>query len=112
MNAAIPTEHLVPQATLDALQARFGARLSVELAVRDQYGRDGSTFSVAPPDAVVFAESTQDISDAVKTSGLFFPINPGAAAGRRDGQRRSHPHRHAGQEKQRWLRPDPVDGGF
>ena len=34
--------------------------------VREQHGRDESAFSLPPPDAVVFAQSTQDVADAVK----------------------------------------------
>jgi D-lactate dehydrogenase (cytochrome) len=56
----------MPKALLAALQARFGAQFSIARAVREQHGRDESAFSVAPPDAVVFAQSTRDVSDAVK----------------------------------------------
>ena len=85
MNAATPADHLVPQATtravpqslLDTLKQRFGAQFSVALAVREQHGRDESVFTVAPPDAVVFAESTLDVSDAVKLAALHrVPVIP------------------------------------
>jgi len=73
MNAPTDIAHLlptvapreVPEAFLAALQARFGARCSTALAVREQHGRDESVFTVPPPAAVVFAESTQDVADAV-----------------------------------------------
>ncbi|WP_332814309.1 FAD-binding oxidoreductase [Ramlibacter sp.] len=73
MNAPTAVSHLipefhprpVPQALLDALSARFGARCSTAAAVREQHGRDESSFEVPPPAAVVFAESTQDVADAV-----------------------------------------------
>jgi D-lactate dehydrogenase (cytochrome) len=62
---------------LDALKQRFGAQFSVALAVREQHGRDESVFTVAPPDAVVFAESTLDVSDAVKLAALHLvPVIP------------------------------------
>ena len=48
------------------LQAHFGTQFSQTLAVREQHGRDESAFAVPPPDAVVFAESTQDVQDAVR----------------------------------------------
>jgi D-lactate dehydrogenase (cytochrome) len=75
MNA--PTEHAllgpaiaprpVPPALLDALARRFGAQCSTALAVREQHGRDESAFTtVPPPAAVVFAENTQDVADAVR----------------------------------------------
>jgi D-lactate dehydrogenase (cytochrome) len=45
--------------------------------VREQHGRDESAFSVPPPDAVVFAQSTQDVSDAVKLAAQFkVPVIP------------------------------------
>ncbi len=73
MNAPADIQHLlpevnqrpVPEAFLAALQQRFGAQCSTALAVREQHGRDESVFSVPPPAAVVFAESTTDVADAV-----------------------------------------------
>jgi D-lactate dehydrogenase (cytochrome) len=73
MNAPAHPDHLmpdvqqrpVPPAMSAALQARFGTRYSSALAVREQHGRDESVYSVPPPAAVVFAQSTQDVSDAV-----------------------------------------------
>ncbi len=55
----------VPAAMIDALKIRFGDRCSTALAVREQHGRDESPFDVPPPEAVVYAESTQDVADAV-----------------------------------------------
>src|SRR3954471_13884317 len=74
MNAPTALTHLVPEvhqrevpaALLAALKARFGDRCSTAMAVREQHGRDESSFQVPPPAAVVFAESTQDVSDAVR----------------------------------------------
>ncbi len=72
MNAPTAFTHLVPvtprevpAALIEALKARFGTRCSTAMAVREQHGRDESPFSVPPPAAVVFAESTQDAADAV-----------------------------------------------
>ncbi|HZY17394.1 MAG TPA: FAD-linked oxidase C-terminal domain-containing protein [Ramlibacter sp.] len=73
MNAPTALSHLVPdvsqrpvpQALLDALVARFGAQCSTAMVVREQHGRDESSFQVPPPAAVVFAESTRDVADAV-----------------------------------------------
>ncbi len=73
MNAPAPPHHVMiapreaPPALLEALRARFGANFSTALAVREQHGRDESAFTtVPPPAAVVFAESTQDVQDAVR----------------------------------------------
>ena len=79
MNAPHPTTHLLPQvnaravpaALLDALQARFGAQFSTALVLREQHGRDESSFSVAPPAAVVFAQNTQDVADAVTLAAQY-----------------------------------------
>ncbi|HEY1103803.1 MAG TPA: FAD-linked oxidase C-terminal domain-containing protein [Burkholderiaceae bacterium] len=67
----------VPQALIDALQARFGAQCSTALVVREQHGRDESPFVAPPPAAVVFAESTQDVADAVALAAQYrVPVIP------------------------------------
>jgi len=85
MNAPASPSHLLPQvlqrelpaAMLDALQARFGAQLSCAMVVREQHGRDESAFTVPPPAAVVFAQSTQDVADAVALAAQFkVPVIP------------------------------------
>jgi D-lactate dehydrogenase (cytochrome) len=76
---ALPEVHArsVPQALLDALQARFGTQFSTALVVREQHGRDESAFDIPPPAAVVFAQSTQDVSDAVKLAAEYLvPVIP------------------------------------
>ena len=59
-----------PQAEIDAavgeLAARFGNRLVTSQAVREQHGHNLSWTPNQPPDAVVFAQSTEDVADAVK----------------------------------------------
>ena len=85
MNAPLPAHLLpvihqreVPSALLDALKARFGANCSTALAVREQHGRDESAFTtVPPPAAVVFAESTRDVADAVQLVAPYkVPVIP------------------------------------
>jgi D-lactate dehydrogenase (cytochrome) len=85
MNAPADLSHLVPEihqrdvpaALIDALKARFGANCSTAMAVREQHGRDESSFQAPPPAAVVFAESTQDVADAVKLASQFdTPVIP------------------------------------
>ena len=75
-----PEVHLreVPAALLAALRTRFGAQFSEALAVREQHGRDESAFTtVPPPAAVVFAESTADVQDAVKLCAQYkVPVIP------------------------------------
>ena len=55
----------MPAQMLDALKTRFGDRLSLAQSVREQHGRDESPFEVAPPEAVVFAEATEDVAFVV-----------------------------------------------
>ena len=71
MNAPADIQHLirrrpVPAEMIAALRARFGDRCSTALAVCQQHGRDESPFEVPPPEAVVFAESAEDVAAAVK----------------------------------------------
>ena len=84
MNAPLPS-HLLPEiaqretpaALIEALQARFAAQCSTALVVREQHGRDESSFAAPPPAAVVFAESTQDVADAVKLASQYkVPVIP------------------------------------
>ena len=51
---------------LDALRARFGDRCSTAQSVREQHGRDESTYPLTPPEVVVFCESTEDVVAVVK----------------------------------------------
>jgi D-lactate dehydrogenase (cytochrome) len=55
----------VPAAMLDALKARFGERCSTASTVRDQHGRGESVYDAAPPDAVLFCESTDEVAFVV-----------------------------------------------
>lgn len=45
-----------------ALSERFGSRYVTSMAVREHHGRDESAFDITPPDAVVYALSTEDVS--------------------------------------------------
>ncbi|MDO8278332.1 MAG: FAD-linked oxidase C-terminal domain-containing protein, partial [Burkholderiaceae bacterium] len=73
MNAPTPLTRLVPEihqrevpaALIAALKTHFGERCSTALVVREQHGRDESSFQAPPPAAVVFAESTADVALAV-----------------------------------------------
>ncbi len=87
MNAPTPADHLllptqtirdVPEALIDALRQRFGAACSTALVVREQHGRDESPFThIAPPAAVVFADSTADVADAVRLAAQHkVPVIP------------------------------------
>jgi len=67
----------VPQALIDLLKSRFAERCSTALVVREQHGRDESSFTVPPPSAVVFAESTADVAEAVRLASEYaVPVIP------------------------------------
>ena len=94
MNAPTAAAHLlpeiqlrdVPQALIDGLQARFGAQCSLAQAVREQHGRDEGSLQAPPPSAVVFAESTQDVADAVKLASQYdVPVIPYGAGSSLEG---------------------------
>ncbi len=86
MNAPTSPQHLapviaqreVPAALIAALQSRFGVNCSTAQVIREQHGRDESAFTtVPPPAAVVFAESTQDVADAIKLAAQYqVPVIP------------------------------------
>ena len=81
MNATLPAHLLpafftvdrrpVPAEMIAALKALFAERCSTAQVVREQHGRDESPFEVPPPDAVVFAESTDDVAAAVALASQY-----------------------------------------
>ena len=94
MNAPTALSHLIPEihqrdvpaAFLEALRARFGDQLSTAQAVREQHGRDESSFKAPPPAAVVFAESTADVADVVKLASQYaVPVIPFGAGSSLEG---------------------------
>ena len=94
MNAPATASHLlpqihlrdVPQALIDALQTRFGAQCSLAQAVREQHGRDEGSLQAPPPSAVVFAESTRDVADALALANQYdVPVIPYGAGSSLEG---------------------------
>ena len=82
----VPANRHMPQALCDALRERFGPSFSTSLAVRQQHGRDESSFEVEPPCGVVFAESRRDVSDAVRLIGDYgVPVIPFGAGSSVEG---------------------------
>jgi D-lactate dehydrogenase (cytochrome) len=64
-------------AALAELKTMFGDRFSTAASVREQHGRDESYHQSAPPDAVVFARSTEEVSEAVKICARYkVPVIP------------------------------------
>ena len=86
MNAPTAVQHLipevnqrlVPEALIAELKAHFGDRCSTALVVREHHGKDESAYTtVPPPAAVVFAESTDDVSQTVRMAASYnVPIIP------------------------------------
>lgn len=54
------------QRAIEALRARFGARLSTLSGVRDHHAKDESWHHPHRPDAVVFPESTEEVVEIVR----------------------------------------------
>jgi D-lactate dehydrogenase (cytochrome) len=66
-----------PADLLAALEGAFGERVSTGAAVRAHHGRDESPFDPQPPDAVVFAQSTDEVRKAVELCGRYgVPVIP------------------------------------
>lgn len=64
-------------AALAALQARFGDRISTGEAIRRQHGTDESYHPTVAPDAVFFAQSTEEVSQAVTICAAHkWPVIP------------------------------------
>ena len=72
---SLDAERLEP--ALASLRQVFGDRLSTAQALRDQHGRDESYHETLAPDAVAFAETTDEVSRAVAICARFrVPVIP------------------------------------
>ena len=77
--ATAPVHHNI-EPVLAELRALLGDRLSTAEAVRTHHGKDESWTLPALPDAVAFAQSTEEISDILKICSKYeFPVVPFAA---------------------------------
>ncbi len=68
MNHPLPDPVLrapLPAAFITAMQSAFGPRFTTSEGVRAHHGHDDSPFPDMPPDAVLFAESTEEVALAV-----------------------------------------------
>ena len=67
----------LPPAMLDALKVHFAERCSTATSVREQHGRGESVYDAAPPDAVLFCESTEDVAFVVAQAAAHaVPVIP------------------------------------
>ncbi len=60
------TEPALEDSAIEALQALLGERLSTSAAVREHHGMDVSYHAAYPPEAVAFAQSTEEVAEIVK----------------------------------------------
>ncbi len=64
--ARIAIEPRLRPAAATELKALLGERFTTAMAVRQLHGKDESSFRPAPPEAVAFAQSTDEVSAVVK----------------------------------------------
>lgn len=64
-SAAAKTRRAPPPALLRELRERFGPRFVTSAAACEHHGRDESPFDAAPPDAVIYPCSTQEVASIV-----------------------------------------------
>jgi D-lactate dehydrogenase (cytochrome) len=71
------------EAAIESLQQLLGDRLSTAASMREWHGKDASYHPCVPPDAVAFAQSTQEVSEIIKVCARHkVPIIPfGAGTG-------------------------------
>jgi len=63
--SASPSRAATP-ALIAALRQRFGEQFSTAQSVRDHHGHDDSPYAAAAPDGVLFAQTNEDVVDAVR----------------------------------------------
>jgi D-lactate dehydrogenase (cytochrome) len=78
--------HTTSPETIAALKELLGDRLSTANAIRQQHGTDESYHAVAPPDAVAFVQSTEEVSQVLKIcSAARTPVIPFGAGSSLEG---------------------------
>src|SRR5580704_15709554 len=77
MSAPVLVREAVKPELLAALRQRLGERLSTSAAVCAQHGKDESYHQPHPPDAVAFAQSTDEVAEIVRLCARYkTPIVP------------------------------------
>jgi D-lactate dehydrogenase (cytochrome) len=80
MASFVTVESVAPaprDAVIASLHQLLGERLSTATAEREKHGKDASYHPCIPPDAVAFAQSTEEVSEIVKICGRHkVPVIP------------------------------------
>ncbi len=72
---------------IDVLKQRFDDRLSTGEAMRQQHAHSITWLPMLPPDAVVFAQSTDEVAEVVRVCGTYkVPLIPFGAGTSLEGQ--------------------------
>ncbi|MBL8653388.1 MAG: FAD-binding protein, partial [Alphaproteobacteria bacterium] len=71
------TEPAARDAAIAEIRAVLGDRLTIAMAVREQHGKGEAYHKPAPPDAVAFVESTEEVVAVVKACAKYrIPVIP------------------------------------
>jgi len=77
MAAPTASSGALPAQLADGLRQRFGDRFQTGDAIRLEHGKSETHFAPMPPDAVVYAESTEDVVAVVRACGeASVPVIP------------------------------------
>ncbi len=74
---SLPRNETGIETAIGILKQRFGEQLQTGQAIREQHGHTTTWIENQPPDAVVFAQSTEDVADVVRVAAEHgVPIIP------------------------------------
>ena len=80
-------QHSGTATSVAVLKQRFGERLSVSQSLRDQHAHTTTWIPPQPPDAVVFVESTEEVSEIVRVCAAHrTPVIPFGTGSSLEGQ--------------------------
>ena len=73
----IPRNETGIETAISVLKQRFGERLQTGVSLREQHGHTTTWIENQPPDAVIFAQSTEDVAEIVRVAALHqVPVIP------------------------------------
>lgn len=75
--AKLPRNETGIETAVGILKQRFGERLQTGQAIREQHGHTTTWIENQPPDAVIFAQTTEEVSEVVKVAAAHrVPLIP------------------------------------